>query len=380
MTIYLVIFVLFCLTSTFEASGYKKKYAVWTFYAMAVLLTLFVGLRYYTGSDWAMYLDAFDHPEQFFKSFESGYVFVSQIFRIIFNNYYVFQFATSAFVVFAASRLFKKYSNYPMACLTLLLCFLMYNILMAEVRQSIALAIIILFADYIFDRKLVHFFLIVFIAMLFHKSAIIALPLYCLYKNYGKILPISLILFANIFFFFPGALATVMAPITPFLPGGLSEKTTEYINHSFYGSGAQLNTGLYYLTQLAFILFVIIVVKTKDKKTAFFLNSLSVVAIIKAFSINITVFERLEPYYLIFGLIAITHIWDLDLKFIKTKISKLIIAVFVVLFLMIPNVKTLITTRIFELSGRPGNYGMVPYYNCIIHPEEASQRLDWWQK
>ncbi|GHV43656.1 hypothetical protein FACS1894180_3380 [Bacteroidia bacterium] len=348
---------------------------------MAVLLTLFVGLRYYTGADWMMYLTAFEHPEWVFKSFESGYVFVSQIFRIIFNNYYVFQFTASAFIIFAASRLFKKYSNYPIACLALMLCFLMRNILMAQVRQSIALAIIVLFADYIFDRKLVHFLLVVFIAMLFHKSALVALPLYLLYKNYGKILPISLILVANVFYFYPETLAAIVNSIAPFLPGGLSTKVAEYLT-TVHADAMKFNTGLYYFGQLTIILVVIIFSKMKDKRTAFFANSLAIFAIVRAFTISIKIFERVEAYYLIFGLLAIASVWDVDLKFIKTKISKPIIAAAIIAFLFIPNVKFLLPSNpnVSPLNGRKEAYQWKPYYNCIIHPKEASQRLDWWQQ
>jgi hypothetical protein len=377
MVVYLVIFALFWLTSTFEASGYKKKYAVWAFYAMAVLLTLFVGLRYYTGADWAVYLKVFEEPGQI--PWEAGYVFLSQIFRIIFNNYYVFQFSVSAFFIFAVCRFYKKHSSYPLANLAMMICFLMANILMAQVRQSIALAIIILFTDYIFERKFIHFFIVVFFASMFHKSAIVALPLYLLYKNYGKILPISLILFANVFYFFPELFKEIVTQIAPFLPGGLSTKVAYYVNDTFYGSTAQFNTGLYYLAKLTMILFVIIFVKIKDRKTAFFVNSLSVFAIIQAFSNSIDIFHRIETYYLIYGLIAISAIWDLDIKFIKSKISKPIIAALIILFTLIPNIRLLRSTKIFYLSGRPGNYSLVPYYNCIIHPKEANQRLDWHQ-
>lgn len=373
MTIYIIIFLLFYSASIFEVGGLKKKQASWTFIGLATVFVLFVGLRYNTGADWAMYIQVFDGEP---ANMEYGYLLLNKIFKAIFDNYYVMQFSCTLFFVFAVSRFYKKESPYPIATLAILICFMLFNDLMAQIRQSIAIAIIMLFSNFIFERKFFRFLLGILIASFFHSSAVAAIPLYFLYRNYSKILLISLILVANVFYFYPDLLRIIVIQIIPLLPDIISEKAAYYMK-TIFAEKAEFNTGLYYLIQLAVILFSVLFVKTEDKKKAFFVNSLVMFAIIKSFSISIFILSRLESYYLIYGLIAFTYIWDVKIRGVQQSTSRLLLVVIFLLFFFISPVRLLLNTKESKLTGRAGNYGVVPYYNCISHPEEAKLRKDW---
>jgi len=376
MVIYIVIFLLFYSASILEVGGLKKNQASWLFLGLAVLLILFVGLRYNTGSDWFMYTRLFDGEP--FET-EYGYLLLNNFFKKIIDNYYVLQFFVTLFFVFSIGRFYKKEAPYPMAALTLLMSFMLFNILMAQVRQSIAVAIIVLFSNYIFERKLLRFLLVIFVASFFHSSAVAAIPLYFLHRNYGKIIPVLLILVSNIFFFFPNLLEIIVLQIAPILPKTLSMKATYYMGSIFAQKG-EFNTGLFYLSQLAITLLLILLVNIKDKKTAFFVNSLSVFTIIKALSISVYILDRLGAYYLVFAIIAFTYILDIKIKYIQLYYTKLIFAAVLLLFFYVIPIRSITSRKIDKLTNRVENYAMVPYYNCIIHPEEATSRKDWNEK
>ena len=357
----------------FEANGLKKKQASWLFSALAALLVLFVGLRYNTGADWDFYKQIF---YGYSSDTEYGYLLLNKVFKTIFNNYYILQFSATLFFVFSVSRFYKKEVSYPIAALTLLMCFMLFNILMAQVRQSIAIAIIVMFSNYIFERKLLNFLIVIFVASFFHTSAIAAIPLYFLYKNYGKALPIILILAANVLYFYPELLKIIVLQVTPILPESLADRATYYMV-SIFAKKAEFNTGLFYLSQLAITLVLVSLVKINDNKTAFFINSLAMLAIIKALSTSIFILGRLESYYLVYALVAFTYFWDIKIKQIQVRSTRLAFAAVLLLFFLVMPVKDITATKISNITNRPINYAIVPYYNCIFHPEEATQRKDW---
>lgn len=376
MAIYLIIFLLFYSASILEVCNLKKRQASWLFFALATLLVLFVGLRYNTGADWVGYKEMFNGE---ITNTEYGYLLLNKIFKKIFDNYYVLQFSATLFFVFSIGRFYKKEAPYPIAALALLICFMLFNILMAQVRQSIAIGIIVLFSNYIFERKFFHFLLGIFIASFFHSSAITAIPLYFLHKNYGKTLLIVLILVANVFYFYPDLLRIMVLQVIPILPETLSEKAIFYMD-SIFAKKAEFNTGLFYLSQLTITLLIILFVRIKDNKVAFFINSLAIFAIIRALSASVIILGRLESYYLVYGVIAFTYILDIKIKRIELYSTKLIFAAMLLLFFYVLPVRKLTSRQINTLTERPENYDVLPYYNCIFYPEEATLRKDWLEK
>jgi len=363
-----------------EIGGLKKSQAKWLLGVLTFLLIVFVGLRFHTGADWNIYHQIFNasissqnnNPH----NTEYGYLLLNKLFKSIFDNYYVMQFAVTLFVGVAFYRLYKRYSEYPIVSLSLVVWTLFFTIFMAQVRQSIALAIIALAVPYIFDRKPIRFLAAIFLASLFHISAIIAIPLYFLYKNYGKILPIALMLVAQVFYFFPEITEAMVRFVAPYLPGRLSELAVAYMD-SHFNRQQEFGSGLFYLGQMILSIFTVWFVQPKDKKEAFFLNTLAVFVIFKGFSNGLQIISRLEPYYLVFAIIAYTHLFDVRIK--RLRSLYLITACFLLLFFATP-VRKIQQTDIDPITNRPDNYALVPYYNVLWHPPEAKSRRDWNQQ
>jgi len=381
MAVYIVFFALFFCSAMLEVGGLKKSQAKWLLGGLTVILILFVGLRFHTGADWFIYHQIFDaslssqnnNPH----NTEYGYLLLNKLFKYVFDNYYVMQFAVTMFVGISTYRLYKRYSEYPIVSLSLFVWMLFYTILMAQVRQSIALAIIIFATPYIFDRKPLRFLIAIIAASFFHISAVVAIPLYFLYKNYGKTVPVILMLSAQIFYFFPEITEIIVRAIAPYLPGRLSGLAEIYME-SYFIKQQEFGTGLFYFGQMIFSVFVFLFIKPKDKKTAFFLNTLVIFVIIRGFAIGLNILERLEAYYLVYAIIAYTYLFDVRIK--RLRNLYLATACVFLLFFAAPFVRGVVNSDIVPLTNRPANYAIVPYYNVLWHPPEAKQRKDWVQR
>ena len=355
-----------------------KSQARWLYGILTVLLILFVGLRFHTGADWSNYHQMFDRSlsgNPF--NIEYGFLLLNRVFKIVFDNYYVMQFAITAFVGIALYRLYKHNSDYPIVSLHLIVWILLFNILMAQVRQSIAMAIIVFALPYIFERKPIHFFTAIFLASFFHISAIVAILLYFMYRNFGKIIPVVVMVAAQFFYFFPGITEKFILFITPYLPGRLSNLAEVYVD-SIYAEQAEFGTGIFYIIITTFSIFLVSFITPKDKKQAFFLNTLAVFIIIRGFAIGFEIISRFEAYFVVFAVIAYTYFFDLRIK--RLRSIYLITACFILLFFGVPAIRAVQNTNIDAKTGRPANYALVPYYNVLWHPPEASQRRDGWQQ
>lgn len=377
MAIYIiVIYFLFFVSSILEVGGLKKSQERWLLGGLTIILILFVGLRYHTGADWYIYNRIFDQSLSLIDNpyrIEYGFLLLNKLFKLIFNNYYVLQFAVTLFVGFSFCIFYKNHSQYPIVSLSLFVWMLFYNILMAQVRQSIALAIIVFSTQYVFDRKLFHFLSVIFAACFFHISAVVAIPLYFLYRNYGKTLPLILMLIAQLFYFSPEFIKSIILFVVPYLPSRFSF-FAGYLT-SVLGDSQNFGSGLIYLGQMSLSIFTVLFIKPTDKKEAFFLNTLAVFVIIKGFALGIEIIERIEAYYLVFAIIAYTYLFKIRIK--RLRSVYLITTCFLLLFFIMLRIRTLTDTGITTLTSRPGNYALVPYYNALSHPPEATARKDW---
>jgi hypothetical protein len=370
--IYILLISTLILFSFLEVCGLKKQQALQIFAGLSTVLILFAGLRYHTGSDWSTYIRFFNSASNTVH-FESGYYILNRMFKWIFNDYYVMQFAITAFVGIVFFKFIIRHSPYPIVTLTLFVALFFSDILMAQVRQSIALAIVVLSTKYIFKRKMIPFLCVIAIASSFHISAIVATPLYFLTKKWSYGLPIVLILGAQAFYFFPEVLLSLVKFITPALPGRLANIATMYANNNAFGQKAMFGAGLFYLVQLGLALWIVIFIRPTDKRMSFFINALTIAVMIKSISTGMDVLYRLQVYYLIFGLIAYTC-------FRKTTQLR---AVYICVLLMLFSgafIKTRTANHPVPIANnRPAQYQWIPYYNVLCHPPEAKYRKDWNQ-
>jgi len=106
--------------------------------------------------------------------------FVSKILTFILPSAQLWMGAISAVFIVSAYTVIRRYSKDPIVS-WLYLCVFIYAFILQGLRQSVAMAIVLLSFKYVYERKPAKFLLLIAFAYLFHQSSIafiIAYPLY----------------------------------------------------------------------------------------------------------------------------------------------------------------------------------------------------------
>lgn len=109
---------------------------------------------------------------------ESGYVFFRYIFIHYGFSFFVFQIFTTTFIYYSLFRFISKYSpNIGLSCFLFIITCRMFST-MNQTRMWMAIAILLFSVQFLLERKFVKFIFTVFLAYLFHKSALIFVIMY----------------------------------------------------------------------------------------------------------------------------------------------------------------------------------------------------------
>ena len=118
---------------------------------------------------------------------EPGFYLISWLNLIIFDSPYVLIFLIALFSIFVKANFIRKYSPYIFISLFYYYSFDFHNSEMGQIRNSLAISILLLSIKYIKQKKFKKFILVVLVATSFHYSAIIFLIAYMVnYINFNK--------------------------------------------------------------------------------------------------------------------------------------------------------------------------------------------------
>lgn len=237
MTVYLSMFLILICIGITELITKRRKLV----FISGTLLGLMAGLRYYTGYDFTSYREYFLEADRFTQLFdgsirlEPGYLFFVILFRNLGFNYYTFVLFFSLASLAILTLFLYKNVKYP--TLPLIYYYARYFMArdMGQVRASLV-AIILLFAiPYILKKEPLKFFGIVFIAAMFHYSALIFIGVYIIHLITGELTVKKSFLLAAL------ALSAGVIIQTPSLFIGLiPESYQNYFTMSSHTSGAWL--------------------------------------------------------------------------------------------------------------------------------------------
>ena len=177
-------------------SGLKKSMIYFSYF----ILVSQVGLRWETGTDWMSYYNHFslfsNFTSLFLSDFEYGYGLFVWLIKSIFPYYSIFLLFHAIIYYFLIFKSFKRYT--PNLYLSLLLFYTLSMGVMGSNRQLIALAICIYAVKFIIDKKPFVFLLLIFLAVLFHTTALIFVIYYFLNRNIKPVPFLSILVFAFI--------------------------------------------------------------------------------------------------------------------------------------------------------------------------------------
>lgn len=168
-----------------------------------VLFAVVMGLRYDVGTDYMNYFDAYVGRSFENERFEVGYRALVWFCHAL-NFHYVFYFAIAAVIpVFLYYKTFERQNYlYPLLTLMLFLNGEYWN-WMNVMRCSISICVFLYSITYVANRDFKKYYLLAFIALLFHKSSVIIFVIYPFFLkevDYLKNRLLQLGLFVSMFF------------------------------------------------------------------------------------------------------------------------------------------------------------------------------------
>lgn len=184
----IILFFLFYMVAVFlETKGGKNRDAVLVL--ACIVLAIVAGFRdVYFWPDTFVYaisfmehtptIDEFSISDIPFGYGEKGFYLLQVIVKTFIDNY-TFLFLVVSFITFYyLYKDFKQYSIFPLVGLCVYISRFLIGRNFIQIRAGLAYAILMLSIKYIHKKDWKRYFLIVFVAWLFHRSCIIAIPLY----------------------------------------------------------------------------------------------------------------------------------------------------------------------------------------------------------
>ena len=176
------------------------------------MFLLFV-LRYkYIGADTIGYVNFFQREIRTFSfgnlfnqdlmRFEIGYRLYVKLISLFTENYTVFFLVNGVIIFGSLLRFAKKYTDNPFVFFFLFMTLGTYSFMETGLRQTLAIIICLWSIDFLKDRKIIRFILVVLLASMFHVSAIVfllILPLFVIKRIDRTIVTHAVV--ALVFFF-----------------------------------------------------------------------------------------------------------------------------------------------------------------------------------
>lgn len=180
MVAYLLILSLVLLWITLEKHAVNRK----SFWTPLFLLSIFPGMRSYSvGTDSGAYSKYFRqelplYNYSFSESSEYGFQLLQYIILYFTYNYFWLFFSTALIAVFLNLKVLTKLSvNYVFSVL-FYITLGSYTFIFNGIRQGLSMAIFVVAIPYFLQKKLLPYISIVLLASLFHRSALVMIPIY----------------------------------------------------------------------------------------------------------------------------------------------------------------------------------------------------------
>ena len=322
MQIYYIIFLI--LSIAHFISKAKNNFNDFLFYALLLLLTVFVGLRDNVGGDWNSYFYMYyEYKDKVFLDIlkdqqdDMAFAFINYLFSNFNFGFFSVNLITSL-ISFFGLYIFSK--NFSDKFLILIIAFPVMIVIcfMGFIRQGCALSISLIGIYYLIKDKKANYFFCIFFAFLFHKTAIIFL-IYILtfidFKNIKKklayflsnkllvfILILFLLLFLNYLDFFTKILL-------------------QYANQGKYVSKGLIPRLLMNLIPAIIFLFLIKKINlTLIEKKIIIITSLLIILSILFIPIMPTAVDRINLYFIFIQLLFFEKFKNYFLKYLNQPV------------------------------------------------------------
>lgn len=315
-------------------------------------LAVFLCFGYMCGSDWRSYelmYEEFDVYHPFSTcTVEPGYYIYMYPFKLLNISFWNFFIFTKIIVFYIIFSLIIKYTEEYLYFVIMFFVawYGFYLFIDNPMRNLIAVAISILAIQPLIERKFLKYFLIILIAMSFHISAIIMIPIYFYFtKRVSNKTYIIVFIAVYILFATPDIFWGIMSKLfgwTPYIHRKIGSYNTEFEQGRFYSLGL--------LVEVLFFILIMFYRKKIEmlKNGVLMFNAAILYLLFYRLALTIEIFGRMLYYFCIFYTIIIVYL----ITIFEFK-SRTIYIVYLLLLSMIS------TTRIFS------DFRYIPYTNYI---------------
>ena len=176
-----------CKYPPIQALKLPVKNRTFYYWTISIPFILISSLRYpHLGTDTYAYEDIFNkiiHLENIFDfNLELGFTFITKLISFITTNFQIYLLIITTIFWYLQYLSFKKFSIDFRQSLWLLLLLSYLDISMSLIRQYFAIVILLNSYEYILNRKFFKFIILVGIASLFHKTALVFIISYFIYN------------------------------------------------------------------------------------------------------------------------------------------------------------------------------------------------------
>lgn len=185
ITYYIVIILIIFMTILSQVGKEDNKKIIYKFFSIltACILIIVSGLRWCVGTDYGNYIFSYSRrKEEWLFSLinfdEPGIGILAKIGSFIYDDYVSMFFLVAVVTIGLCIWTISKYSNNFVFSMLIYIFIGAWHNSFNGIRQYAAAAIIFAGHRYIYDRKFLRYLLVIVCAMLFHKTALVMLPVY----------------------------------------------------------------------------------------------------------------------------------------------------------------------------------------------------------
>ncbi|WP_291125005.1 EpsG family protein [Flavobacterium sp. UBA6031] len=252
-------------------------------YFVIIAYVLFFGFRGFIATDWMNYYSTFKIlPTNFIhalnvSSFEPGFVIYSVLIKKIFPNYETFQLLNTITNIILLNIFFKRYLNekYYALGFAVFVAFFGYIFEINLLRNFKSLLIFLLALKYIENRNWLKYYLCVILALLFHWTSIVFIPLYFfLHKKINIRILIGIFVVGTFVYLLQFEyVKPLIKSFSKLLPLNMGEKIAGYLGSETFGGSYGLTFGYFERTLIMFLILFYYKSITNNKSNILFVNS-----------------------------------------------------------------------------------------------------------
>jgi hypothetical protein len=372
MTVYIVLYACVFLFAALDVFATRREMAVYINKNALVLISFLLffavsAFRYRTGYDYSGYEEMLINAltkEDTYR--EPLYTALNKLFRHFTSDFYVMQFFICAFTSAAFYWFMNKYSPSLFLSVCFYVCSLYLTLNLGFVRQCIAIAFCLIAADRFIQRKTGQFVVFVTLAILFHYSALLFVPVVFINrKKYSRIMTLCLLvtsiaLFSNYTLFKTIMMTIVDAPFVP-LPGKVRNMVHVNLENATFSFGF-----LGWFPRRLLIWFVLLFRAPKNQREIIFYKIVVLGLLFETMGFRVIVAQRASYPFLIAGesvLFAYFFQFMREKRYLKRLFYNAAALFLLYLFVWGPVNFMVIKTNAVEM------YRYEPYYSVFFRNE-----------